>query len=795
MVDHDIVDAIENGSFGYAGSLIDFKLQRHPQSSYYQALRIYLNYHMGKVDDAKQQGEKLLQKSPSDPNTLSTLFQVYHKAGAPKEAHAVYERALKRYPTSESIAKSWFENSLGSFDLRGIQLSSMHLQRSFKSNRKYVLWACFGCLALCDSGIEGKERSLFSTLGLKLMEAIMPLVNSQEVYVYSKLLFVGEKYVQAVEFVRDQKQQHLELETKELYLRALQMLAYWDEIYQFTEREIFVEDFNDYDTWRLFLRASFEIGKSMEETRKRIEEAPYSRNTRLILLEVAAVFGQSLLVPSIEYYKHYGSKNCSFYDVKYYKNSFDLVELIEYFKDKCGNLLADGKTTDDMTFLVNYQKLVYLSNKDGSDFIKRNHEIYNKFKDILKNKEPTDFYLPNELMLMNAIISLKADKSFAREVNTICTLEGLLLKDEYNFSLRLWLMKLYQRMNCHSLVFYNYKKLKIKMIQHDTLSDFLLQKCIDPSASSLKMLTDVYRFYLTAEMEVNTSIMNGFEKGSYTKLESFIRFGNKIQNSLSKYKLILEIIRITRLRNEKKFSNHFNKVLRDLEPSILNETLTIYDNRDKNVQWSFGTNDALAPGLLDQQPAWSSEFVKLRIIKELLILDCKSKNATKLFKLFNKCLESKLYMMQLSDFEKWLFRVYLSTFKLFTQKSPKERESLINYLTKNLKAEKVRAFFEVKHTTTISDLQYYAISFYDLAKVFLILVDQDLSTVLNACYENIKKALKSIDLKTPQLEELKNIKSSINLSNLDVNSTMIDEIFDSMDASIKESSSLGSIHL
>ena len=57
----------------------------------------------------------------------------------------------------------------------------------------------------------------------------------------------------------------LDLELKLLYMKAMKENASFEALHAYTEKLLFKEKFDDFDTWKLWILSGKEIGKSFEE--------------------------------------------------------------------------------------------------------------------------------------------------------------------------------------------------------------------------------------------------------------------------------------------------------------------------------------------------------------------------------------------------------------------------------------------------------------------------------------------------------------------------------------------------
>lgn len=685
--DASILSAIDQGQFSLAQSLLSRKLKKFPNKNYYWAVNCYLLVSLGKHEEALSQSNALKEKVPSDPHALEMLYKVFELLGRPKDANMIYENAVKKYPSADLI-ECWFQLAVSKFDIKTMQKAAMALQKHKKGDRKLAMRAAFCCLNLALSKvckITEKEATLYSNLGEKLLELFDFVSGStQEVYVYCKLLKNNEKY-QEIALLLSSYEGTLDLDLQLLYLDALDKLEKWEELYLLAKKLLFEVQFNDFDTWKYLIRASKNTSRDYVECQDLISlHRPSTRNSQLAAIEAAKLYEKPVDALILNYYKNFSSKLCCYTDISYYQPT----PFIDKIKETTSEILASSKVnTASLITLVNNQKFIQTwdDKLDKLAFIAANWAIYHKFQPLLAEKVETDAYSANELILMNVVLSLE-DKSASNIVKNIITLEHLLDKDPQDFKVRLLLLHLYASINCDSLAVHNYNKLRIKMFQHESLSHLIVDS-MTPTKANLQELINIYRFYLSADGELNESVSLAFEKEVYNKLESFTLFSIKLKNSLSRYVLLLQLIKFCRILNDHQYLNYFSRIVQEHELEVSEGSLDVLDNRDYTTLWSFGSqpNTSKLPTVKR-----GKEYVQLMCAKELLILENDFTKTTKLIKQFNKALNSEKIHDQLAQHEQWTFKLLLNLFKLFKQPPSKESEALVNFLVKNLKLEKIK---------------------------------------------------------------------------------------------------------
>lgn len=205
-----------------------------------------------------------MNKYPNDPLTIDRLSDFFSRMEMEKESSLVYENAIKKYPIStETLCLSWFEKSIEKCDFKLFNRIFMYLNKTGKS-RLHTLWYAFSFHLLLQEG-ENDKANLYTLLGKKLMEGLQPFENTQEIYVCTLFLNFKE-----IEQVLHGVTMPLDLELKLLYMKVMKENRNFEALHAYTEKLLFEEKFDDFDTWKLWILSGKEIGRSFEELDQKI---------------------------------------------------------------------------------------------------------------------------------------------------------------------------------------------------------------------------------------------------------------------------------------------------------------------------------------------------------------------------------------------------------------------------------------------------------------------------------------------------------------------------------------------
>lgn len=755
MPDDFILDAIKEGRFPSAKRDLASKLKRFPNKSYYAALQCYYLYATGDNDQARKDCNALKLKVPSELETLVLLSDVYKKLGNLRDSFEVWENAVKKYPSTDLILK-WFHRAVRAFDIANMQKASMILHAHAKSKREYGVWAAFGCY-LRSLEESDSDRSNHLLVALNLLEKAAPLRNNQEIFVQVSVRAAKEDFAGVVEIVGPLKYRELELTL--IYLDALNKLSEWSKLRDECKKLLFEDGFNDFDTWKYFISASNHLHVPLAELKSL--NVLGSRNSYVANMEMDKVYGTSLRESVDVYYEKFSSKPCCPVDLSNYDLADDFYDKI--LETSSIILQSDTLTAKEATTLLNHEKLLIFRNPD--------HKVqWSKYEKYLC-PDLSDLYV------IHVIQDLKTNWTPENIIHHIIHLEYYSKEDPENFRVNLWLMNLYEEINAASMVSKVYKSQKIKMIQHDL---YLYKLQIEPDLGNLNDMVQIYRFYLTSDAEVEGTVSSIFERELYSKLEDILRFGKRLSISLSRHLVVLKSMTTARiLQNE--YYNYFYRLLKERKEELLSDSFTVRDNRDFATEYKLGV-ELPELSFQDFEKAKGKEYVQLHYLKELLIVEKNDVEIGKLLKLFNKWMSNPAYTTQLNDFQKHMFKIFLSLFKVVKQKNLKDRDLQIGFLVKNIDFKKINNTFLSKLAPLSGQLNHILAGVHEIIMLIkAYLRDQKLVAAANKCQKDM------LDFKVvkQQVEYLRSLKEKLTFKGL--SASFVDDHFENIEEGLRNS--------
>lgn len=661
-----IIDsALGARNFNLAIKLSEKKIKETPNSSHALAVHCYVLANASlsasstiTSNDTLIACQDLAKKIPSDPKAISLLSLAFDLLDA-KPAEDLYEAAIRKYQTP-GLAYEWFKTTLETNDLIGMQKAAMSLSKNFKNDtengRMIKMWAAATMnivLECCSKSgrLGGGKEKLLAMLGLKLVEGVEQSVknglNAQELYVKCQLLVKKGDEKVCLEELKNFIKKEKDLELLLMYFDLLKKNETWEVLYDACIEYLVDVGVDDWDTWKLAILSANKLGK-----RKEIEEiiCNYSigRNSQLAKIEFAKNGSLEDKMSAMEnYMNRYMHKLCCYLDLKSFieQNFLDkptILELIEsqYKNNQLDEVLnGDKKATEkELIILVNYLKFktkvspeLFTSLSFFSDCCK----YYNVTQHLQNKLADFDYFAGFEFIILaiQSYLTIHEEVDTTTYLKLIIILENSLLKNKHEYHLQLWLAYFYMNTNMSAPLARIYKDLKIKNIQFDTLSPYFLNHFASRTRSHEPLQSAVSFYMQNVPNELPAMLSACFENSTFSKLKGFIEFKLRVDNSITQFQVVSEMIQNERLTSQ---SLGIDNIEFDYIPilkrayKIMNQEsedvdMKLHDNIDRKIMWDCGIhelNDVVKRKISTPlNIIYDTNSVKIKLLRELIIYD------------------------------------------------------------------------------------------------------------------------------------------------------------------------------
>ncbi|XP_070505288.1 phagocyte signaling-impaired protein [Chironomus tepperi] len=661
-----VFDAVDLGNNKKALQEVEKVLKKTPNLKTGLALKALALIRLGREKESQQIINEL-EKDPEDDSTLQVMTYCYRELDQLDKVCQIYTEAAKKMPGNEELLTQLFMAHVRVNDYKSQQTVALQLFKA-KPKNPYYFWAVMSVVLQALRGSESKDKQkakVLLSLAQKMIDKIIKedkIEAEQEVQLYLSILEYQEKYEEALEFLQSKvcidKFPGAPITIKiEIYKK----LKKWKDLMSLSQ-ELLQEDPDRWDYYQDYLLACFElvkegdnsvidlsfnfinnILKSNSKVRgpylARIEMHKRMKNNNL---DPDALFGdyQDLL---IEYFSIFGNKKCCVNDLKMFLEHLP----VDRRSELASKLLQDtgiSSTTlpqnkDQLQKHICSLQISRLCGSHSSLSIEHLQALYSALtlhyehsfsafgKDLLSTDiGPSDQYSILAAHIMYDI-AIKSNSSY-RLIETLHFLNYLLKNSPSNFHGKLLCLQIFHILGCAMGAHKVYDSLDIKHIQLDSMG--YLHCAHLPSTALATLSKPIYdqtlKFFTASYKDSLEYLALSYKYGSFSKLQEFMDFREKLSNSLhysmvSVEALLQEIVAFNGT-NQQNYMQFQNMKIEPNEDRIKYEELT--DNRDLNVMLRWDpirneNNESLYDKIKDiEKESFNQEVVLLRIRSTLL---------------------------------------------------------------------------------------------------------------------------------------------------------------------------------
>ncbi|KAH9946109.1 N-acetyltransferase B complex non catalytic subunit-domain-containing protein [Epithele typhae] len=658
-----IYEALDTGSNKSAILACNKILKKQPTNQLVKALKTLALVRSQKVEEALIFCDEILASKPSDDATLSAMMHVLRGLGRHLDMVTMYEDAYKQQPGNEEMGQQTFFANARIGNWKAAQQIATKLHKQFQEDL-YLYWCVMSTyLQAKDPATPANLRAVLFKLAHRLLSQSpnISYYNADRFHLHVTVLKELELYDEAFQMLEHDGGKlicSLNLSCEELRKEIWKLKGLATEEGARAEKRIVeVKDRN----WLEFLsvldatfcdvpvsgsedaaaaRASCEeqIARARELFSKVVEEdGVKDRAGHLALLELEQRARQhglsndpSALTSLMEsYFATFGGKACCYEDLKPYVGdaAVSAARWTTYLEAQPASVAS----IPDIWRHINAQKLLRYtlaaSALTPEAETRRAVELFDVYLQGLSlGKDLPSFELQpvDDLVILAAEIfvnSWKLSGDEAHLYNAAALLEYAIGQSKMSYQIRLHLIQIYRLLGAPSLAVEHYRGIKVKQVQNDTLSHFILSRASTFSLSSIGDLTftteclESSRIYLSNSEETAEFIVRAFGGEKYSQIPDIITFEERLDNSLQRDLVKMEHVRM-RVAHEA-----LNSELIDMELIELKFIFdrSHHDNRDFDIlanyqpraSASFNDQTQFAgkiPGL-----GWLSVFLKIYI--------------------------------------------------------------------------------------------------------------------------------------------------------------------------------------
>lgn len=602
-------DLIDAGNYKQALVKVNKELKKTPGNVYYISVQSYIACKLNKKDEAIQCANLAASSAPTNLTILALIQHVYLAYELDQASTALFESAARK-SGDKDLLSLWQESMVESDNIKGLLKACTEMQKRYPSRNNSLNVVYVMAMALESGSVNDSEKKLFPMLCARHLEKLAPLENAQELYVQAYVLRAGGRLKELVEFLESIQCRDSDLlELKIMLVETLKEAKEWLKLHTECMNFLRAKSLDNWLHWKLGNEAAVELGyAAVKQTEQLIQEFD-SRNSALARVHLASLLDTHNLTESVErFFSRFGDKRSCFADLEPYviSSKFHLPRWIKFLEA----VKISATDSKSMNIQVNVQKFLYLSrppeSSQVSSLVERNVGLYFQSLPLLKNKDVKDYHPGDDFLLLSAISLLNSSDPL-RIYKAVIILETAAQADEHQFSVRLWLVRLYLLLGCGNLARGHYDFLDIKSFQTDTLSPYLYTRISSISPAPITALRDIN----DQLSDFSPYIRKAFADGVYTQICGILELHQKLRYSLTKRLLDLEQIKVNRL-----LSDNANSSIVDSDN--LNR---LADNRDTEGMWTVGSLPMASLGPLPNAKWIRAQFLRERIIRRLLTGD------------------------------------------------------------------------------------------------------------------------------------------------------------------------------
>ncbi|CAO3569244.1 unnamed protein product [Mortierella alpina] len=655
---------MEVGNYKEGILLCNKALKKQPDLHIVKALKALAFERCGRMNDALLLCKEIQFARPTDEPTLRTLSMVYRSASKYEEMIKLYEHASKVNPKNENLATQWFMSLARVLDYKGQQMVALQLHKNFKKSN-HMFWAIMS-ITLQGQNVPASQPNLFYPLAERMMaklntEGKVQTIEELQLYL---IILLGQKdrHADALALLEGEigtKTKAVEnVELRHMRIELLIKTGRWKDARDAATQ--ILKEINS-DDWRTILQyfdtiflpvadADLKTSENLAEARAFTSELVSSegknpkRGPFLAQIElekrVQEKIGENkekVLDLLMGYFDKFGSKTCCFEDLSTYISELekdDAMTFCRNLKEKYGEKAETVKEICIQINIVRFERFTGMHAKlNSTETMALVNQFWKRYEDALplgKDLEETERQYGDDYAIMAAHLLFdihKETKSYFPLLNAIFMLEHALNASKHNYQLKLVLIRMYELLGAFNCATAIYNTMGIKHVQHDTLSHFITDRATSFGLfnEALTQLYSAHEIYHSNEAETPEMILQAYKYCTFSKMQEFIEFQSRLENSLQKMIADREMIRLEFMKEDS--VSRAIAWLQELEITNLKYDdefcKSRIDNRDTSVMLNWNPRDSPSVELLTRAAAqpnrvWMTLFTLVpRILKHM----------------------------------------------------------------------------------------------------------------------------------------------------------------------------------
>ncbi|KAF7778669.1 hypothetical protein Agabi119p4_3014 [Agaricus bisporus var. burnettii] len=622
-----VYDALDTGSNKSAIVTCNKLLKKYPRHELIKALKALALVRSQKIEESLVLCEEVLDLKPTSDATLTAMMHVLRGLGRHKDMVKMFEEAYKQQPHNEELGIQNFFANVRASQWKSAQLVATRMHKQFQDDR-YLYWTVISTVLQAEEhGTPLQLRELLYKLAHRLVVSspTPSYVNSERFHLHLSILLKLDLIDDAHKLLDSPVGRNIcatNLSCNELRREVWKLKGLIQEEGGSAKGLILDKDDRNWLEFLSVLDATFAdladketdpSEEALDVTRARIRDTEQlflkvvekdglrDRTGLLSLLELekrSRAHGLSsdenrLITLLQEYLEKFSHKPSCHQDLLSY-TQLEGDEL-QKWKTILDSFSLSFSTEDELARVINLLKLQrhnLLPSEITHDAETARAALYTeKYLQGLKfgaTLPSTELQPADDLALLAAtsyvsLWKLTTDDGYL--YSAVALLEYALTKSKQSYSAKLMLVRLYRLLGAPAQALEHYRALRVKQVQNETLSYFILSRTSMFSSAAIGDLTfaseclEANQIYLNNSQETGDFIIRAFSAEKYSQIPEFVTFEDRLENSLQR-----DLIKIEHLRMRLAHENIISDIV-DLELIELKFIFdrVHHDNRDTNV--------------------------------------------------------------------------------------------------------------------------------------------------------------------------------------------------------------------
>ncbi|PAV24074.1 actin cytoskeleton organization [Pyrrhoderma noxium] len=596
-----IYDAVDSGSNKSALQQCNKVLKKYPSLVIVKALKALAIVRMNKIEESLPICDEVLASKPTDLDTLNVMMLVLRALGRHNDLVTMFDDAFKAQPGNEELGVQDFFANVRTGNWKAAQQIAQRLNKSFGAGAadRYLYWSVLSAMLQSnDCTTPTQMRPVLQKLAHRLLADVElpPHASADRLHVHLsvlKTLGLADDAAKLLDTEEGKAISKTSLVVDELRRELVKIRSDFEAEGTRARGKLVDEKDRNWLEFLALIEATFVT-----------PDATKIREARDVLRQLAESDGtkEQKFAKQLESYEH------SVDNVNALLRSINVYKLQRY-------ILSSEQVTSE------------LEKVRARDYL----DAYTKALPLGKALADTELQPADDLVLLAAqtfvnLWKIENDENWL--YMAVSVLEYAAQRSKNSYLIRLHLVRLHRLLSSPSLALEHYRAMRIKQIQTDTLSHFLLARASTYSLAAAGDLTltqecvEASHIYVSNSQDTSEFIVRAFAQEKYSQIPDLIEFEERLECSLQRDLVKMEHVRM-RLAHEGLSSDLVDMELIELK-FIFDRTH--HDNRDFEVlpslqprgQPTFNEQTLMinSPGL-----GWLRTFLRIYIRVFLLATD------------------------------------------------------------------------------------------------------------------------------------------------------------------------------